>query len=185
MADAAVTAACISALAALAAGVVAWLAQRSSARLRAELDGRDSRLRNDLARDLAGHESALRVAGELELRLMSQASESITATVRLLTDACQAFLEFSMAARNGRDGNATRTLEMQTALQHSGMFIPPELDDAYGKAAAAIMNGMAAVIPFQVLGGKEGAQRLEKMEKTARELVFEFRKQSGEWKRAA
>ena len=91
-----VNAAALAALAAVVVAVLTWLQQRDVTtlahaqeheltRLRADLSSSEARLRNDLARDLAAHESRLRVQSEMRLRLFERSAECTRARWSLST----------------------------------------------------------------------------------------------------
>jgi hypothetical protein len=185
MIDPAVTAACLAALAAIAAGVVAWLAQRDAARLRSELGARDDRLRNDLARDLAGHESALRVAGELKLRMLAQASESTAEAARVLAESLNGVLRFANDVSSGATADFERIYAIHSLLLQTGVFLPPELDKAYDAAAEAIS---LSIVTISALRSDEKEQRYAAVASLVggpRDRVREFRDQASGWKKTA
>jgi hypothetical protein len=116
------------------------------ARLRSELASSEVRLRGSIARDLAGHESALRVAGEIELKLHTQATESIAQSMQALTGAIEVSTRLCGALRAGKSVEGIPFDSPQLALMHGGVFLPPELDSCYFESLGMVGEAFGDIL---------------------------------------
>jgi hypothetical protein len=136
---------------ALVSAVFTWLRTRDVEKLRADIAATETRLRHDLARDLAAHESALRIQNEIRLRLFER---SVTAIDRALVALHGAGREILAEAERtaARDPSPPRRPPKNYRRLFSHMaFLPPALDREFLQARDAVDDAaMASVVLSEV-----------------------------------
>jgi len=155
------------------------------AALQSEQRSSEERIKSSLLRSLAVNESALRVAGETELKLLAQASESIIQATALLAQSLGIAIRYSSAIETGRSVDDIPFDGVQQELLHTGVFLPPELDEPYSNAAHAVIEALGELIESQNAPRQERAKANEESEMKATRAVFQFRAAAASWKREA
>jgi hypothetical protein len=152
-------------------------------RLRSELSSTEERLRTSLARDLAAHESALRVQGELRLRLFERAAGATAEAMQIFVKTVGRFLDATHLS-DGVDGAANDdVLRLVQDLHHVGTFVPPELDEAFEKSRAALLTSVSRYLTSSSPPDAEAREAILRARSEAVRALEDFAFATREWKR--
>jgi len=186
------------AFAMVASALVAWLMNLSVkeraklhdieiAQLRSQLASSEERLRGSVARDVATHESALRVSGELRLRLFAQAAKSTATAARELSETLGKLVGFSSALETDSNvsGALVKLLGTPELLLHTGVLLPPELDEPYAIASGAIVMAITAVARLHDTDDRAQHEQAALALTNAHETTHGFRRAATTWKASA
>lgn len=158
-------------------------------RIQAEQAATEERLRSQLARELATHESSLRIRAETRLRLFERSVRTTERALTIIHRGMRIALDAaSRAERRERKADPDAVKVMKGMIDRTfeqlfaqSTFLPPELDDGFVSARERVYAAAkAAAHAIETDGRHEPVRDAVAQMKTA---IFGFEESAREWKR--
>jgi hypothetical protein len=152
---------------------------------------RIEKLKGDIAKDSAAHESSLHVNAERQMQMFRLATDDIQKAAVCLVDWRDALKDYSIeTTTKGGDAWPTtgpKMTEIARAAEKVGLLLPPELDAPYIAALNALNEGTKGVSGHSILLGlnyadEEAIHKHFRGKEAANEAVQAFLRAARVWK---
>ncbi len=156
-------------------------------KLQNELNSSRERLKSELAKELAAEESVLRVHDELRVRMFEMGAKAVDEAGANLQNMIYVYKNYKYAEAAEDVAPRKRLAEVTEVLIGTGMFLPPDLAEAFKSARSYLLGNMKQKMhKAYAMDDKNPAKNVIFQEAFAEadQRALKFRTAALEWNRA-